>query len=78
MAKHRDNGKQDKREGKDEAKQQKWILKTDLANAKSRKRKWLFMILAAGIILYLLISSGGLSGVGDLFEKLKGLMPGGD
>ena len=77
MAKHRDNGKQDKRDSKQEGKQAKWAAKTELALAKSKKRRWLFMILAAAIVLYVLVSKNGLGGIGELLDKLKGIMPGG-
>lgn len=77
MGKNRDNGKQDKRDSKQEGKEAKWAAKTELSLAKARKRKWLFMILAAGIVLYLLVSKGGMGGIGELLEKLKGFMPGG-
>jgi len=71
------DSKQDKRDSKQDGKQAKWAAKTELSLAKARKRKWLFMILAAGIVLYLLVSKGGLGGIGELLDKLKGIMPGG-
>jgi len=74
MGKRNRNGqaKQDKRAGKVE----KLTAKADLSRAKAQKRKWLFAILCAGIILYLLISKGGLSGIGGLLERFRAVVPG--
>ena len=65
----------DRKENKANAKEAKTELKIRLADAKSRKRKWLAAILVLGIIIYFIVSSGsGLSGL----NTLKGFLPTGD
>lgn len=65
----------DRKENKANAKEAKTELKIRLADAKSRKRKWLAAILVLGIIIYLIVSSGsGLS----VLNTIKGFLPTGD
>jgi hypothetical protein len=65
----------DRKENKANAKEAKTELKIRLADAKSRKRKWLAAILILGIIIYLIVSSGsGLS----VLNTIKGFLPTGD
>ena len=65
----------DRKENKANAKEAKTELKIRLADAKSRKRKWLAAILVLGIIIYLIVSSGsGLS----VLNSIKSFLPTGD
>ena len=53
----------------------KITAKTNLALAKSSKRKWLAVLLGLGITIYFIVSSGsGLS----VLNTLKGFLPTGD
>ena len=57
------------------AKAEKTELKIRLADAKSKKRKWLAILLGLGIAIYFIVSSGsGLS----VLNTLKGFLPTGD
>ena len=42
------------------------------ALAVAAKRKWLVFMLGLGLIIYLVVSSGGMGGVGPILEKVKG------
>jgi len=65
----------DRKENKANAKEAKTELKIRLADAKSRKRKWLAAILVLGIIIYVIVSSGsGLS----VLNSIKSFLPTGD
>jgi len=65
----------DRKENKANAKEAKTELKIRLADAKSRKRKWLCLLLALGIAIYFIVSSGsGLS----VLNTIKGFLPTGD
>jgi hypothetical protein len=65
----------DRKENKANAKAEKTELKIRLAEAKSKKRKWLAAILVLGIIIYLIVSSGsGLS----VLKSIKDFLPLGD
>tara|TARA_R110002020_G_scaffold276067_1_gene491335 strand:- start:130 stop:366 length:237 start_codon:yes stop_codon:yes gene_type:complete len=65
----------DRKENKANAKLEKTEIKIRLADAKSRKRKWLAAILVLGIIIYVIVSSGsGLS----VLNTLKGFLPSGE
>ena len=44
---------------------------TSKALAVAAKRKWLVFMIGLGILAYLLISSGGLGGLGGILDKLK-------
>ena len=44
---------------------------TAKAYAVAAKRKWLVYLIGLGIIVYFIISSGGLTGLGGLTEKVK-------
>ena len=44
---------------------------TAKAYAVAAKRKWLVYLIGLGIIVYFIISSGGLAGLGGLTEKVK-------
>jgi len=62
----------DGKENKANAKAEKTEWKIRLAEAKSRKRKWLAAILVLGIIIYLIVSSGsGLS----VLKSIKDFLP---
>jgi len=65
----------DRKENRANAKEAKTELKIRLADAKSRKRKWLAAILVLGIIIYVIVSSG--SGM-SVLNTLKGFLPTGD
>lgn len=65
----------DRKENKANAKAEKTELKIRLADAKSRKRKWLAILLGLGIAIYFIVSSGsGLS----VLNTLKGFLPTGE
>lgn len=65
----------DRKENKENAKAEKTELKIRLADAKSRKRKYLCLLLALGIAIYFIVSSGsGLS----VLNTLKQFLPTGD
>lgn len=65
----------DRKENKANAKAEKTELKIRLADAKSRKRKWLAILLGLGIAIYFIVSSGsGLS----VLNTIKGFLPTGD
>tara|TARA_R110000823_G_scaffold263729_1_gene384062 strand:+ start:70 stop:333 length:264 start_codon:yes stop_codon:yes gene_type:complete len=56
------------------AKAEKTELKIRLADAKSRKRKWLAAILVLGIAIYFIVSGSGLS----VLNTIKGFLPTGE
>jgi hypothetical protein len=57
------------------AKAEKTELKIRLAEAKSKKRKWLAILLGLGIAIYFIVSSGsGLS----VLNSIKSFLPTGD
>jgi len=64
----------DRKENKANAKEAKTELKIRLADAKSRKRKWLAAILVLGIIIYFILSGSGLS----VLNTVKDFLPLGD
>ena len=61
----------DRKENKANAKEAKTELKIRLADAKSRKRKWLAAILVLGIIIYFILSGSGLS----VLTSIKDFLP---
>ena len=61
----------DRKENKANAKEAKTELKIRLADAKSRKRKWLAAILVLGIIIYFILSGSGLS----VLNTVKDFLP---
>ena len=69
MAKDKDR-KNDKRD----AKVDKLASRANLALAKAKKRKWLFLLICAGIAAYVIISKGGIN-FGGILEKIKGIAP---
>ena len=64
----------DRKENKANAKEAKTELKIRLADAKSRKRKWLAAILVLGIAIYFIVSGSGLS----VLNSIKSFLPTGD
>ena len=42
------------------------------ALAVAAKRKWLVLLLGLGLVIYFVVSSGGMGGVGPILEKVKG------
>lgn len=65
----------DRKEIKTAAKTEKTELKIRLADSKSRKRKWLAILLGLGIAIYFIVSSGsGLS----VLNTVKDFLPLGD
>lgn len=74
-----------KEEKKEEKKEAKGTKKTDKRSYKldkikaitakaygvAAKRKWLVFLIGIGLIAYLVISSGGLGGLGGVVEKVK-------
>tara|TARA_R110002110_G_scaffold207201_1_gene419411 strand:+ start:28 stop:312 length:285 start_codon:yes stop_codon:yes gene_type:complete len=44
---------------------------TAKAYAVAAKRKWLVFMIGSGIVAFLLISSGGLGGLGGILDKVK-------
>ena len=64
----------DRKENKANAKEAKTELKIRLADAKSRKRKWLALLLGLGIAIYFIVSGSGLS----VLNTIKGFLPTGD
>lgn len=65
----------DRKENKANAKQEKTELKIRLAEAKSKKRKWLAILLGLGIAIYFIVSSGSEMSV---LNTIKGFLPTGD
>ena len=65
----------DRKENKANAKEAKTELKIRLADSKSRKRKWLCLLLALGIAIYFIVSSG--SGM-SVLKSIKDFLPLGD
>jgi hypothetical protein len=68
------------KEDKERRRREKWQYKIDRikaitakALAVAKKRKWLVLLIGIGIAAYSIISSGGLSGMGGIIDKLKGL-----
>ena len=45
---------------------------TAKAYAVATKRKWLVFLLGLGLVIYFVVSSGGMGGVGPILEKVKG------
>ena len=45
---------------------------TEKFYAVAAKRKWLVFMMGLGIIIYLLVSTGGLGKIGGIFETIKG------
>ncbi len=66
--KHRDESRQKRREGRIE----KIHAVKEKFYAVAAKRKWLFFIIASLIAGYLVITSGGLGGLGGILTKIKG------
>ena len=60
-----------KREGKQNYRIERIKALTAKAYAVAAKRKWLVYLIGLGIIVYFIISSGGLMGLGGLTEKVK-------
>jgi|TARA_Y100000361_G_scaffold60064_1_gene52697 hypothetical protein len=46
---------------------------TSKATEVAKKRKWLAIILGLGIVIYFLVSGGGLSSMSPILENIKGL-----
>ena len=42
------------------------------ALAVATNRKWLVFLLGLGLVIYFVVSSGGMGGVGPILEKVKG------
>ena len=68
------------REDRERRRKEKWQYKlerirliTAKALAVAKKRKWLVLLIGAGIAAYSIISSGGFGGMGGIIDKLKGL-----
>jgi len=61
----------DRKQDKATAKEAKTELKIRLADAKSRKRKWLCLLLALGIAIYFILSGSGLS----VLNTVKDFLP---
>ena len=61
----------DRKENKANAKEAKTELKIRLADSKSRKRKWLCLLLALGIAIYFILSGSGLS----VLNTVKDFLP---
>ena len=68
-------GNKEEREKRRENRQRYRIEKIKALTAKAyaiaAKRKWLVYLIGLGIIVYFIISSGGLAGLGGLTEKVK-------
>ena len=60
-----------KREGKQNYRIERIKALTAKAYAVAAKRKWLVYLIGLGIIVYFIISSGGLTGLSGLTEKVK-------
>tara|TARA_R110002051_G_scaffold322194_1_gene412018 strand:+ start:2276 stop:2506 length:231 start_codon:yes stop_codon:yes gene_type:complete len=68
-------GNKEEREKRREDKQSYRIERIKALTAKAyavaSKRKWLVYLIGLGIIVYFIISSGGLAGLSGLTEKVK-------
>ena len=68
-------GNKEEREKRREDKQSYRIERIKALTAKAyavaAKRKWLVYLIGLGIIVYFIISSGGLTGLSGLTEKVK-------
>ena len=60
-----------KREGKQSYRLERIEALTAKAYAVAAKRKWLVYLIGLGIIVYFIISSGGLTGLSGLTDKVK-------
>lgn len=76
----RASDKEDKKAVKEDKKDEKRSFKLDKISALTlkakevaAKRKWLAIILGLGIVIYFLVSGGGLSKIAPILENVKGL-----
>ena len=60
--------RQDKKESRTDRRSDLLDAKAQLQSAKSQKWKWVFFTIAAGLAAYMVLSSGGVSGIMNLFK----------